>query len=129
MSPQPGKGSDPAKAFGSLTRPIFCMTGTEDGSPIDKSMTPEARQLVYKALPAGDKFQLVLYGAQHHAFGDSKSRRTKNRDPDHHGIIQRLSLKFWDAYLKDDSTAKAHLQSKSPESIEGFKKSDRYVWK
>jgi predicted dienelactone hydrolase len=128
MSPQPEKGIDPATAFGHLNRPIFCMTGTKDGSPIDKSFAPETRQLVYKALPAGDKFQLVLDGAEHHAFGDI-ARRGQVRDPDHHGIIQALSLKFWDAYLKGDADAKAYLQSKSAESVKGFKSSDSYVWK
>lgn len=129
MSPQPGKGMDPAKAFGDLTRPIFCMTGTKDGSPIDRSMTPEARQLVYRSLPAGDKFQLVLDGAEHHAFGDYESRFGRERDPAHHGIIQALSLKFWDAYLKSDVRAKGFLQSKSAESIKGFRKTDSFEWK
>ncbi len=129
MSPQPGKGIEPSKAFGHLVRPVFCMTGSKDGSPIDKSMTPEMRQRVYKALPSGDKYQLVLDGAEHHAFGDAKARRTRQRDPDHHGIIQALSLKFWDAYLKDDAEAKAFIQSKSAESVKGFKQSDSFVWK
>ena len=129
MSPQPGKGMDPAKAFGSLTRPTFCMTGTKDGSPVDKSVTPQKRQLVYKSLPDGDKFHLVLDGAEHHAFGDNKSRRKGNRDPAHHGIIQALSLKFWDAYLKNDASAKTFLQSKSATSIKGFKNTDTFQWK
>ena len=128
MSPQPGK-SDPKEAFGTLSRPIFCMTGTEDRSVLDRSVTPEKRMMVYKSLPAGDKFHLVFDGAEHHAFGDYEFRFGKERDPAHHEIIKTLSLKFWDAYLKGDASAKNFLQSKSAASIDGFKKSDLFEWK
>ena len=130
MSPQSGKGQDAKTSFGKLKRPIFCMTGTKDGSPIDSSVTPETRQAVYKALPLGDKYHLVLDGAEHHAFGDSENRfRRRQRDPAHHGIIQEFSLKFWDAYLKEDVEAKKWLQSEEAKTVKGFKKSDVYSWK
>lgn len=129
MSPQPGKAMDSGKAFGSIGRPVFCMTGTQDKSPVDKSLTPDKRQLVFKSLPVGDKFHLVLDGAEHHAFGNYEPCVGRKRDPAHHGIIQDLSLKFWDAYLNEDAKAKKFLQSKSAESIKGFKKSDLFAWK
>ena len=129
MSPQPGKWMDPEKAFSNLSRPVFCMTGTDDSSPIDRSVTGEKRQLVYRSLPAGDKYHLVLDGAEHHAFGDYDRRFGRKRDPDHHGIIQALSLKFWDAYLKEDAAAKTFLQSNSAESLKGFKQSDVFASK
>lgn len=131
MSPSPGKRLDPKTEFGKLERPIFCMTGTKDGSPIDPNKKPESRQEVYRALPAGNKYHLVLDAAEHHAFGDSKGSRfrPKKRDPAHHKIIQQLSLKFWDAHLKQDVTAKQFLQSDAPKTTEGFKTADIYAWK
>ncbi|QDS94364.1 Alpha/beta hydrolase family protein [Roseimaritima multifibrata] len=129
MSPQPVRGLSTEKTFGSLSKPLFCMTGTKDASSIQPQVTPAARQSVYAALPEGDKFQLVLEGAEHHAFSDEKRLRTKQRDPKHHGVIQELSTKFWQAYLEDDTAAKKWLQSNAPQTDEVLTKQDRWEWK
>ncbi len=127
MSPQPGKGLDPRRAFGHLTQPILCMTGTKDGSPIDPTMKPATRREVFAALPAGNKYQLVLEDAQHFAFGDSRGLRTRGRNPAHHPAIQSISLHFWDAYLKNRAESKAWLQSKKPLTATGLSE-NRDVW-
>lgn len=130
MSPQLGKGRKPEQTYDGIERPILCMTGTRDDSPIDRSVTPETRQKVFTSLPEGNKFQLVLEGAEHHAFGDGEDRRRRlQRDAAHHGIIQQLSLKFWDAYLKGEEDAQVWLQSTAPKQVEGFKAADRWAWK
>ena len=129
FSPQPGKAGDPAKSFGHLTKPMLCMTGTKDGSPIDRSMKPTDRQKVYAALKPGSKYQLVLKDGEHHAFGDGQSFRTRNRNPKHHPAIQKITLKFWDAYLKDDSEAEAWLQSQQPITASGLSEADKWEWK
>lgn len=131
MSPQPGKGLSPEKAFADLTRPVLCMTGTEDKSPIDPSMTPELRQQVFAALPVGEKYHLVFDGGQHHAFGQAGNgrRRPLKQDPAHHPIIQQISTQFWDAYLKNETEAKSWLQSDAPENLDGFKPADVWSWK
>jgi pimeloyl-ACP methyl ester carboxylesterase len=41
----------PEKAFGKISAPVLCMTGTKDNNPVSPTMTPESRQLVYKGLP------------------------------------------------------------------------------
>ena len=75
------------------------MTGTHDGSPVENpALMPAARLEVFKALPATDKFQLVLKGGTHFAFSD-KPRYQNQRNPVHHRAIQAISLKFWEAYL------------------------------
>ncbi len=129
MSPQPGKGLSPEKSFGHLLMPILCMTGTNDGSPIDSSLNPEARQEVYAAFPDGDKFQLVLEGANHFAFGEGGAMKSKQRNPNHHPVILELSTRFWDAYLKGDAGARAWLQSEAPRKIESMAKEDAWEWK
>ena len=111
MSPQPGKLLDLDKAFGHITKPMLCMTGTKDASPIDKAMQPSDRQKVYAHLPTGDAFQLVLDGAAHHAFGDHDGHIKRKRNPKHHPAIQQISLTFWLAYLQNDEAAKAWLKS------------------
>ncbi len=129
MSPQPGKGLDPKEAFGRLASPILCMTGTKDSSPINPTLPPLARQEVYAALPPGDKYQLVLKDGEHSAFSDSRRRWAKHRDPAHHPAIQKISLMFWNAYLKGNAEAEAWLQSKKPIKNTGLNDGNVWEWK
>lgn len=129
MSPNVANGITPAEAFGHLTKPILCMTGTEDGSPLEPTLDPATRQQVYAALPPGDKYQLVLEGAEHSAFGDGGGRRDGQRNPDHHPVILALSTRFWDAYLKNDESAKQWLQSAKPKEETPMAEADRWEWK
>ncbi|MAP09877.1 MAG: acetylhydrolase [Rhodopirellula sp.] len=129
FSPQPGKGLPADRGFGHLVKPMLCMTGTEDASPIDPSLDPARRREVYAALPKGDKYELVLDGAEHSAFGDNRGLRPRNRNPKHHPAIQQVSLRFWDAYLKGDDSAKQWLQSNRPLSETGLGDVDVWSWK
>ncbi|MCA9051907.1 MAG: dienelactone hydrolase [Planctomycetaceae bacterium] len=128
MSPQPGRLPDTQAVFGHLTQPILCMTGTKDGSPIDPTLKPSDRRTVYTALPAGDKYQLVLKDAEHMAFGDSRLGN-RQRNPKHHTAIQQISLTFWNAYLKDDLAAKRQLQSAQLITDVGLDTADVWEWK
>lgn len=128
MSPSASPAISPGKAFGKISAPVLCMTGTKDNNPVSPSMTPESRQLVYQGLPDGDKFQLVLKDAQHHAFAGS-GRDSRFHIPHHHPAIQKLSTLFWDAYLKSDPKAKAHLQSDQVRDLAGLKEGDVWEWK
>lgn len=129
MSPQPGKGLEPNTAFGHIVKPFLCMTGTQDASPIDPNVKPSTRRLVYAAFPAGDKYQLVLEGAEHFAFGDSRGLRTRGRNPKHHPAIQEISVRFWNAYLKDDTDSKRWLKSKRAVTATGLSADDVWEWK
>lgn len=128
MSPQPGKGLPASKSFGHLKKPILCMTGTRDGSPLDPTLKPSKRREVYSALPDGDKYQLVLDGAEHSAFGDSR-RRNQRRNPKHHPAIQKISLQFWNAYLKGDDKSRKWLRSKKVLVDSGLGRTDVWEWK
>ena len=129
MSPQPGKRLSPKRAVGHIDRPMLCMTGTKDGSPLDANMDPAVRQKVYQAMRPGDKFQLVLHDGEHFAFGDSPGLRTRKRNPTHHPAIQQISLRFWNAYLKGDAASKEWLQSMKPISETGLSSADVWEWK
>ncbi|MCS7470506.1 acetylhydrolase [Stieleria sp. ICT_E10.1] len=129
MSPQPGKGPPPEKAFAQLDRPLLCMTGTRDDSPIDPTVTPESRQLVYKALPAADKYHLVFQDGNHYTFSDARGLRRRDRNPKHHPAIQKISVKFWQAYLLDDADAKSWLQSDAAHTDGTLDPADMWQWK
>lgn len=125
FSPSTGKAPDVATQFASVKIPWMLMTGTEDIAPVGGE-TLDDRLAVFPALPPGDKYELVLDGAQHSAFTDRKLRRGQPpRNPAHHPDIEALSTAFWDAYLKGDADAKAWLEGPGPQSILGPKD----VWK
>lgn len=129
MSPQPGKGRSPEKTLAAIDRPMLCMTGTKDDSPIDPTVTPDSRQLVYQALPDGDKYHLVFDGGHHFTFSDADGFRRRQRNPNHHPAIETISVKFWKAYLSDDEAAKQWLQSESPKSDGTLQPADVWRWK
>ena len=115
LSPSVPKQGDPKQAFGSIKLPMMLMTGTKDGSPIGRT-TPESRRLVYPALPAGEKYELVLKDAEHSAFSDAMFQRGGSRNPNHHKLIVTLSAAFWDAYLMKNKAASDWLKSEKPKA-------------
>lgn len=114
FSPSSRRG-DPKEVFGSVSIPWMLMTGTQDIAGIG-NQTVESRLQVFPALPPGGKYELVLDGAQHSAFGDGL-RDAASRNPNHHRVILALSTAFWDAYLRSDSAAKAWLDGAGPRSV------------
>jgi predicted dienelactone hydrolase len=117
FSPSSPRAGSVEAAFGSVRIPWMLMTGTEDVSPIG-GIDVESRLAVYPALPAGGKYEVVLFGAKHGAFGDGTQRRLDGaRNPNHHKVILALSTAFWDAWLKKDEAAKTWLDGEGPKSV------------
>jgi predicted dienelactone hydrolase len=126
MSPSmPRDGGDAKRAFGDVKIPWLLMTGTKDDSPIG-NITADSRLKVFPGLPAGDKYELVLFDALHSAFTDRVLEGGANkRNPNHHKAIQAISTAFWDAYLMDNADAKKWL--KSPKLVQAvLEKNDRW---
>lgn len=108
-----GKGD----AFQSVKIPWMLMTGTEDSSPIG-DQSPESRREVYPALTDSiDRYEIVLFEGTHGAFGDGERLNAANKNPNHHRVIKGLSTAFWDAYLKEDSSAKSWLTGDGAKQI------------
>ncbi len=128
MSPSTGRGVAASVAFGHITAPVLCMTGTKDESRITPDTTPESRREVYTALPKGDKYQLLFEGGTHSAYSDT-ALFDEQRFEHHHPAIQMISTKFWDAYLKGDAAAKAWLQSEQPHADSKLLAKDVWEWK
>ncbi len=127
MSPSASKWGKGTEVFSNFTKPMLFMTGELDGSPIDAGLDPASRQEVFHDSPDGDKFQLVFSDAEHLAFSDS-AWRDDARNPRHHPAIVSLTELFWKAYLLDDASAKAVLQS-SEISDAHLEEGDTWEWK
>lgn len=129
MSPSTHRTMKPQDSFGNVTKPVLCMTGTRDESPIRSHTTAETRAKVFRdGLSPGDKYQVVFKDAEHHAFGDRKVRRGK-RVAHHHPAILKISTQFWNAYLKGDLKAKKWLQSAQVRTDAKLVKEDVWEWK
>jgi hypothetical protein len=110
-------GAEPAQAFGKVAIPWLLMTGTNDDSPIG-GQSPESRLQVFPGLPPGDKYELVLEGAEHSAFGERGSPLDNaKRNPNHHRAILAITTAFWEAYLRDDAAAKQWLAGDAPRGV------------
>jgi hypothetical protein len=94
------------------------MTGTHDTSIIGGASV-KSRLAVYPALPAGDKYQLVLKDAEHSVFTESRLHGDKlSRNPNHHRVIKALSTAFWDSYLLKKDAAKKWLGTEARSVLE-----------
>ena len=117
FSPSVPKRGNAAEAFGPVKIPWLLMTGTKDNAPIGRA-DAASRRLVYPALPPGGKYELVLDKAEHSAFTDrALPGDAEKRNPNHHRVILAVSTAFWDAYLKNQSEAKAWLDGSGPRSV------------
>lgn len=117
MSPSSSAG-DAKRAFGRVSVPWLLMTGTDDDSPIG-NQTPATRRQVFPALPSTiDRYELVLDGAMHSAFGDRRLVGEKGRrDDNHHRVILALSTAFWETHLRGDPGARAWLHGDGPRTV------------
>lgn len=113
-TPRLGTAED---AFGKVAIPWLLMTGRNDAAAIG-GQTVESRLAVYPALPAGNKYEVVLEGAEHSAFTDRPLPGDREaRNPNHHRVILALSTAFWDAYLRNDDDAREWLDGEGPRSV------------
>tara|TARA_R110002111_G_scaffold255157_1_gene321224 strand:- start:12739 stop:13740 length:1002 start_codon:yes stop_codon:yes gene_type:complete len=113
FSPSTQARSQPEQSFGEVSIPWMLLTGTKDTSPINAT-TVEDRRQVYQGLPDTiDKYELVLFDAQHSAFSDGRQRLgVPHRNPQHHPVILGVTTAFWDTYLKQNQDAGKWLQGK-----------------
>lgn len=127
MSPSSKEKEDSKKAYRKVFKPVLCMTGTKDTSPIRAEVTAEHRRKVFAGLPEKDKYEIVFHDGTHMAFSGRQSKGLKKRNPRYHLAIQKLTTMFLDAYLKDDAKAKAWLQSKAAREV--LIEKDVWEWK
>lgn len=98
---------NPAAAYGAIKIPLFHVTGTKDGMPLDESgdFDPRQRTMPFRLIPNPDQYLLVLDGADHNVFA---ARKPENRTPESDrflSVVARGAVLFFDAYLKQDPQA------------------------
>lgn len=127
LSPSVPRRGDAKRAFADVKIPWLLVTGTADNSLIGEQ-TPASRLGVYPALPPGQKYELVLDGAEHSAFTDrALPGDSLQRNPNHHRALLAVSTAFFDSTLKGDATARAWLEGKGVRVV--LEERDRWSWK
>ena len=118
MSPDsPQGGATAAQAFGAVGIPWLLMTGTRDTAFVGAA-TVASRLAVFPALPTAGKYELVLDLAEHSVFTDrALPGDREKRNPNHHRAILAISTAFWDAWLRDDASARAWLDGYGPSGV------------
>ena len=117
MSPSSPRRGTPEAAFGKVSLPWMLMTGTNDTAPIGGA-DMDSRLAVFPALPAGGKYEVVLFDAGHSAFTErAVPGDTEPRNPNHHRVILALSTAFWDTFLLGSAPAQQWLNGNGPRSV------------
>jgi len=116
-SPSPSKGTDAKTQFGDVKVPWLLLTGTKDDAEVNNLSAAE-RLRVFPALPAGDKFECVLAGAEHSAFSERALPGDRMaRNPNHHRVMLGLTVAFFDAYVRGMPEAKAWIKGSGPKAV------------
>lgn len=100
-----------ALSFDHISAPFLSVTGTRDTSPIDPSMTAISRQLVFRALPKGNAYLLVMNDADHIVLGGGNGEgaalrtTTSADDAGIERVVGQVTTLFWLATLTDSPLA------------------------
>jgi predicted dienelactone hydrolase len=111
FSPQPAFAQRDEAAFGGITIPFLSITGTEDVLPWLSQVTAKDRERPFRAMAPGDKFLLVMDGANHRMFSGQDNIPLVDSAPTLHvrEVVARATTLFWRAVLRGDHAARRQL--------------------
>jgi predicted dienelactone hydrolase len=102
-----------ASSWQTIRTPMMTMSGSRDNG--SAGQPPHWRMGAFRRAPAGHKYHLTIDGAYHGSFVGRVTRAgDDNQVSDQSAIFEQVkmaTLKFWHAYLKQDSDALSVLQS------------------
>jgi dienelactone hydrolase len=118
--------------YGSMTAPFLSITGTNDGDVFAENTRSksavEKRKAVFEHQPPGNAYLFVLNDADHMVFNGNEAqtlrdwRRNTPLSAEElkriHSAVNDTSLKFLDAYLRNDVAAKNWLKQDAAKALE-----------
>ncbi|MCL2742958.1 MAG: hypothetical protein FWE67_03820 [Planctomycetaceae bacterium] len=111
MSPNMPSNVNPAFFHKNLSVPMLHLTGTNDGSPLDKSFDPNDRRIPFDNINGADQYLIIFDGGNHMLF--SGHPRPLGRTPMEkkcQPVIAEIITLFFDAYVKENETAMKKIQ-------------------
>jgi predicted dienelactone hydrolase len=116
LSPQgPGQFGLTSSSFTTMRVPFMGITGSRDNlGPLASAAWHEKP---FDLSPAGDKYFVNITGANHMSFISARSIAAAgaSQAEEIFAYTNSAALAFWDAYLKNDDSAKAYLHSNNLE--------------
>ncbi len=112
MLSDPGKMRQmPETAWAGSIVPTFLCTGTDDYGLMGARGAPQDPNEILSSSNTVDRYQVILKDGDHY-FGGLVQKDVA-AEPDHEGLVifNTTSTAFMDAYMKNDSRAKRHLQN------------------
>lgn len=100
-------------SWSALALPMMTITGSRDRGAGGHGV--EWKKEPYRLSQPGDKYLVVIDGANHFSFGG----RLGGRSAGVSDVVIALSTHFWDAYLKDSEVSQQYLQSDKPSHESG----------
>jgi predicted dienelactone hydrolase len=94
----------PASAYATVSIPMLHFTGTRDSSILYGTL-PYKRRIPFDATPREDQYLVTIARANHSTFSDDESAENRGA----HDAIRYASTLFWNAYLRDEASARAAL--------------------
>lgn len=101
-------------AFEGLRTPLIATGGTEDVGRMDPGDLSPAdwRRQAYLLAPPGDKYSVIVEGADHYLGGlICNPERGGEDDPGAVAIVRAMTTAFLDAYLREDPDAREFLRT------------------
>lgn len=92
-------------SWSALRLPMMTVTGSRDRGAAGQG--PDWKEEPFRLSPPGDKYLVLIEGANHMSFGGGLGERSSATTE----VVKAVTLAFWDAYLKADDKAKAGLRS------------------
>jgi predicted dienelactone hydrolase len=96
-----------APAYAPIKVPILHLTGTKD-STREFATAPRHRRIPFETIANAEQYLVTLEGARHGTFSDDGDLPTAEAL---HPWIAEFTSTFWDGWLKNDPTARAHLKN------------------
>src|SRR6202166_237285 len=112
LSPQgPGQFGLTARSFSNISLPFMGITGSLDNlGPLANAAW---HKIPFERSQPGDKYEVFIQGASHISFitAETVNSARSSQAAATLGYTNSASLAFWDAYLKEDPSARRFLQS------------------
>ncbi len=123
--PVMGSG-EPRDVYGGINVPGLLLTGTGDNSVIGLT-TAGQRRIPFDGMLAPHQYLVTFNGADHAVFGGRSFRKPQDTDAEFQRMIDKVTLEFLDATLKNDSASWQWLES--PQSSAYFGNAAKYEHK
>ncbi|MEN6406745.1 MAG: hypothetical protein ABFC77_09755 [Thermoguttaceae bacterium] len=99
-------------AYADIARPCLYITGTADNSIVATTQAYQ-RRLPFDHAAASDQFLITFFGSDHLMYSGHRRGPAAAGDAAYQRLIAECSTAFWDAYLKNESPAKAWVTGRA----------------